>query len=83
MKPDPMEEKMASALTAAQIEYVTDTDPRSLDLDFYLPAQNVHIEVKQFHSDRIAAQMARAENVIALQGRKAVGLFCALLHRKK
>jgi hypothetical protein len=56
-----------------------DADNRQKGLDFYLPDHDVHIEVKDFHSPRIADQMARTPNVIALQGRQACELFAALL----
>lgn len=52
-------------------------------LDFYLPDLDIYIEVKQFHSDRIAKQMARRPNVIAIQGRGAVLTFCAMLKGPK
>jgi len=41
-------------------------------LDFYLPSFNVYVEVKQFHSERIAEQMSRQENVIAIQGMRGM-----------
>lgn len=76
-KPDPMEAGVRDALTQIGITF---TEPSPLNLDFYLPDYGVHVEVKQFHSDRIAEQMSRAENVIALQGRAAVNLFIAMLY---
>jgi hypothetical protein len=44
-------------------------------LDFYLPDFDVYVEIKQFHSNRIAEQMSRRDNVIAIQGRKAMDCF--------
>ncbi len=76
---DPMERQIADALTRAGIAFTTDHEAR---LDFYLPDANVHIEVKQFHSDRIAEQMARAPNVIAVQGRGAVEWLAGILGGK-
>ena len=77
---DPMERMVESALQAAGIAYETDRDGRNAsNLDFRLPDYGVEIEVKRFHSDRIAAQMARAPNVIALQGEAAVRFFCERL----
>lgn len=71
---DPMERMIAEALDAAGISYTC--GPR---LDFHLPDHDVWIEVKQFHSDRIAAQMATQPNVIVAQGRVAVGTLAAMI----
>tara|TARA_E500000318_G_scaffold109851_1_gene123819 strand:- start:1359 stop:1601 length:243 start_codon:yes stop_codon:yes gene_type:complete len=77
---DPIERIVADGLTSADIEFVVDgEDDRCKGLDFYLPAHDVHIEVKQFHTDRVSEQMARAENVIVIQGKRAAETFAALL----
>lgn len=67
---DPIERIIAEALDKAAIQYRR-ADDSAVALDFYLLTSDVYIEVKQFHTDRIAAQMSRADNVIAVQGRKA------------
>ena len=77
---DPIEKIIATALTNAGLEYKSDFGGGAV-LDFYIPQWDVHIEVKQFHSPRIAKQMARAENVIAIQGRNAAEWFATLLNR--
>ena len=80
---DPMERIIASALDAAGISYATDEGAGNASgLDFRLH-NGVEIEVKQFHSPRIAEQMSRSDNVIAIQGAEAVRFFAALLHRKR
>ncbi len=76
---DPMERLIAEALTRAGIAFTTDNEAR---LDFYLPDADVHIEVKQFHADRIAEQMSRAPNVIAVQGRGAVEWLAGIIGGK-
>jgi len=77
---DPMELIVQEALGAAGIPYISGDDPRSpARLDFYLPGRDVHIEVKRLHTDRIARQMARADNVIVAQGSEAVKLLAAML----
>lgn len=76
---DPMERIIADALDAKGIRYVRDGQGDTANLDFYLPADDVHIEVKRFHTDRIAEQMSRAPNVIAVQGEAAVRFFAALI----
>jgi hypothetical protein len=77
---DPMEQMIEAALIGAGIDYLIDGD-EGQSLDFLLPAYGVHIEVKRFHSARIAEQMARAPNVIAAQGKDAVELLAALIRR--
>jgi len=79
-RPDPLEEKLAEALTRAGLEFVRDKGGANKSgLDFLLPRIGIEIEVKQFHSDRIAEQMARAPNVIAVQGEASVRFLCDLL----
>jgi len=76
---DPMERLTSTALRSAGIEFITDHDPSSpAGLDFYLPRFDVHIEVKRFHSDRVMGQLRRANDVILLQGARAVEFFAAL-----
>ena len=77
---DPMEIMIADALNAAGLSFVSDVEGNPSGLDFRL-TNGVEIEVKRFHSPRITEQMARAENVIAVQGAEAVRFFAALLHR--
>ena len=74
----PLEQKIALALNAAGIEYVTDFEGKSR-LDFFLTKHGVHIEVKGAHTPRISGQMKSAANVIVAQGDKAVELLAALL----
>lgn len=77
---DPMEQAIAEALTRAGILFVHEEEHLSEHpLDFYLPDFETYIEVKQFHSDRIGAQMAKAPNIIAVQGREAVSVFCQMI----
>ena len=80
MTSDPMERMVERALIDAGIAYVTDRDGRNESrLDFRLIDYDVEIEVKRFHSPRIADQMARADNVIAIQGEPAIRFFCDVL----
>jgi hypothetical protein len=79
---DPMEALIADALESAGVMFVTDYGGHSpAGLDFFLPEQDVHIEVKRFHSERIAEQMARAPNVIAVQGETAVRWLASIMRR--
>lgn len=77
--PDPMELIISAALKREGFAYSDERSPQNKGLDFYLPEYGLHIEVKQFHSDRIAEQMSRAENVIVAQGRGPVEFLAALL----
>ena len=77
--PDPMEILIQEALERASVPFTRETHSANCGLDFYLPNYDVHIEVKQFHSDRIAKQMARAPNVIAAQGADAVQFLAHLI----
>jgi len=76
---DPMEKIMAAALDFSGLPYVMPTEERTLD--FYLTESQIFIEVKQFHAPRIADQMARHPDVIAVQGRRAVEWLASLLRR--
>lgn len=78
---DPVEAIVAAALDAAGVAYERDDGTKPGRLDFYLPAFGVHIECKRFHSPRITEQMARAENVIAIQGIEAARAFAQLVAR--
>ena len=70
---DPMELIMRGALDRAGLRYTTDQGGgNAACLDFHLTDFNIHIEVKQFHTPRVAEQMSRVSNVIVAQGREAV-----------
>lgn len=79
-RPDPLEEAVARALTSAGLAF-TRENPPSQPLDFHLSDLDLFIEVKQFHSDRIAKQLAGQPNVLVLQGPSTVAWFTDLLQR--
>lgn len=74
---DPVEEIVAEGLRRAEIEFRVDDNVSGLD--FYLPGLDVYIEVKQHHSARIAEQMSRRPNVIAVQGMHAARKFVEMI----
>lgn len=78
---DPMEVMMRSALTDAGIRFLEDGE-NPVHLDFFLPDFDLHIEVKQFHTERVAEQMSRAPNVIVAQGREAVTWLAGLIRKR-
>lgn len=76
---DPMEQIIADALDEAGIGYTADFgsgNPSGLDFRLH---NGIEIEVKRFHTPRIAEQMSRAPNVIAVQGREAVVYLAGLI----
>lgn len=75
---DPMEKMIRDALDTRGIAY-REGGRNDARLDFYLPDADLYIEVKQFHTDRIAEQMSRAENVIVAQGRNAVAALARMI----
>ncbi|QIG72338.1 hypothetical protein EVB96_142 [Rhizobium phage RHph_TM3_3_6] len=78
---DPIEKIIMDGLDKANIKYIHDSNnPKHHRLDFYLPTIGIFIEVKQFHSMRIAEQMARVDNVIVIQGRHAAEMFVKMIN---
>ena len=75
---DPIERLIAEALTTAGLAY-TAGDATASKLDFHVPALGIDIEVKRFHSDRIAKQMARSDNVILAQGEVAIRALAGMI----
>ena len=77
---DPMERLIEAALLDAEIEFIPGRGGMTENgLDFYLPRRDLYIEVKRFHSDRIAQQMSRADNIIVAQGERAVRQLAAMI----
>lgn len=76
---DFLEEKIGKSLDNAGIPFVHESENKEQELDFYIPHLNVYIEVKQYHAPRISQQLERQENVIVLQGKRAVDVFCTLI----
>lgn len=80
---DPMELIIFNALNESNVSFVMDDGGQNPSgLDFNLLDYGVEIEVKQFHSPRIADQMSRAPNVIAAQGRVAVKFLADAIRAK-
>jgi len=77
-----MEDRTERWLIAAGIRYRRDDQTTNgTQLDFYLPDFDIYIEVKRFHTNRIAEQMSRGKNVIAIQGMDSLLLLEHLLCR--
>jgi hypothetical protein len=76
---DPLEQIIADALDSVGASYTTDMGGGNpSNLDFRL-ASGIEIEVKRFHTPRVADQMSRAENVIVAQGEQAVRFLAFLI----
>lgn len=77
---DPMEKQFAMICRLHDIRCErADQSKGSSGLDFFLPDYDVYVEVKRFHSPRIAEQMARRPNVVAIQGDGAMDAFAKIL----
>jgi transcriptional regulator with XRE-family HTH domain len=77
---DPIERIVEQALIDAGIRYATDdgggTESR---LDFRLLDYDIELEVKRFYTARSGEQLARAPNVILIQGDRAARFFAAAI----
>lgn len=79
---DHLEKSVAQVLYNKGIKFVYESEDKDQRLDFYLPDADVYIEIKQYHSERISNQLSTQDNVIVLQGKKAVSLFEEMLQGK-
>jgi len=70
-----LELKVANFLSENKISFLHENENKSQKLDFYLPDFDVYIEVKKFFSQRSENQLAEHDNIILLQGKKAVDFF--------
>lgn len=71
---DPIEKIIKEALDHAGISYSQDS---AVGLDFYIPAHQIYIECKQFHTPRISEQISRVSDVIVVQGKRAATILAA------
>lgn len=80
---DHLEQHLADALTEANIDFVHESEKgnQNKGIDFYLPGPQIYIEVKQYHSARISTQMSHHEEIIAIQGKRALNYFIRMIKR--
>ena len=76
---DPIEDIVAAGLTAAGIEFIRDGEGDTKGLDYLLKDSSVSIEAKQFPTSRTNMQMARVNDIIVIQGRRAAEEFARLI----
>lgn len=69
-----------AGLVLAGIPYKTEND-NDKKLDFYLPTLDIYIECKQFHTPRTLLQLAKADNVIIVQGKKSAEWLVDILEK--
>lgn len=85
--PCPLETSVESFLRSRNIRFSrpeTDQMDRT-NLDFYLPDFNLYIEVKLYHTPRIAEQLSRVpehRNVMVLVGRQSFSQLVRLFEAK-
>lgn len=73
---DFLEQSVGETLEGGGVDFIHESEVKHEPvLDFELPEHDVHIEIKQFYSDRVIKQLKSKQNVIVLQGRKAVDFF--------
>lgn len=84
---DPLESAVETFLRARKIKFSRpeqDSTDRA-NLDFYLPDFNLYIEVKQYHTPRIAEQLSRVpehRNVMVLVGRQSFSQLVRLFEAR-
>lgn len=72
---DHLEKALADFLVSKHISFIHESQNKEQVLDFYLPGHGIYIEVKQYHTDRVTKQLAAQEEVILIQGKKALDFF--------
>jgi hypothetical protein len=73
-----LEREIRQALEMSGRKFVEEHDTAER-MDFYLPDYDIHIEVCRYYTPRKIDQLARAENVILVQGKKAAVMLARLL----
>lgn len=76
---DELEKEVAETLLKVGVKFNHASNTPNQRLDFYLLDYDIFIEVKKFHSERSNSQLSSQDNIILIQGRKSVELFCTLL----
>ncbi len=76
---DPLEKIIYDLLLNKKIVVIRDGEKgkhgATKHLDFYIPDNDVYIEVAAAYTTRKIEQLSRGENVIYVQGKKAVKFF--------
>ncbi len=85
---DLYERQIGEALFDAGIAFTHESEVIGQRLDFHLPEHDIYIEVKQYHTERILAsrgnaQMKLDDNIILVQGKKAVQIMVELIGNLK
>lgn len=83
MKDDPVEDLVARGLSSHGIAFERNTIQSGREVDFYLPKQNLAIEVCQFYTPRKDKVLQDLPNVIIIQGLEAAASFLSVLTHVK
>jgi hypothetical protein len=78
---DHLEKKVGDTLESQGILFTHESTVSNQGADFYLPGYDVYIEIKQFYTERVTKQLENKDNIILLQGKDAVDLFCKMLRK--
>jgi hypothetical protein len=76
---DHLEIDLATTFMEKGIDFIHESENKEQRLDFYLPNEKVYIEIKQYHSERTNEQLESQDEVILIQGKKALQYFKTLL----
>lgn len=79
MNDDPMEQIIAQALDDAGYAYTRSIDVGGRSIDFHLTVTDIYVEVKRFHTPRSILQMEKVENIVVVQGERAVRALAAII----
>lgn len=74
-----LELEVANVLTDNGIEFIHESQLPGQSLDFFLPQFNVYLEVKEYYSERSSKQLQRSDDIILIQGKKALYAFLAMV----
>lgn len=76
---NPLEIEIANALNEKGIRFIHESQAVEQRIDFYLPEFNIYIEVKEYYSERSDKQLKANDEIILIQGKKAMFAFLALI----
>lgn len=76
---DPIEIIVADALDKVGIQYTHESQNKQQGFDFKLTYSGVHIECKQFPTDRTERQLLMTNDIILIQGRAAAIAFADMI----
>lgn len=79
---DDLEERIAKVLNFMNVDFIHESENKEQRLDFYLPKNDIYIEVKKFHTDRVNNQLKSKDNIILFQGTKTIKFLENMVYEK-